>query len=304
MDNIKFLQKKTKKRDKKQMEAMDYIMLALLLVMTILTVVPFYQVVLLSFADRASYASHPVYLLPYSIDFTAYKTLIADSRFLEALKITLFVTIFGVALNMFLSVSGAYVLSKKNLPGRRFLMSLVMFTMLFGGGMIPSYLVNKNLGLVNNVLVFILPSAISSYNMMIMKNYFMSLPAGLIEAAYLDGASEMTIIWKIIVPISKPFMATFCLFYGVARWNEWYACQLYINKTKLYTLQYYLRNIIISMDQTLNEAAKAQMESAGLLNTMAVQMAAIVVVTIPIMCVYPFLQKHFVHGIMLGGMKE
>lgn len=304
MDNIKFLQKKTKKRDKKQMEAMDYIMLALLLVMTILTVVPFYQVVLLSFADRASYASHPVYLLPYSIDFTAYKTLIADSRFLEALKITLFVTIFGVALNMFLSVSGAYVLSKKNLPGRRFLMSLVMFTMLFGGGMIPSYLVNKNLGLVNNVLVFILPSAISTYNMMIMKNYFMSLPAGLIEAAYLDGASEMTIIWKIIVPISKPFMATFCLFYGVARWNEWYACQLYINKTKLYTLQYYLRNIIISMDQTLNEAAKAQMESAGLLNTMAVQMAAIVVVTIPIMCVYPFLQKHFVHGIMLGGMKE
>lgn len=301
---IKNPRKKKSVVDRQRMEAMDWFMFALLLLMSIVTLLPFYQVVLLSFADRLSYAKHPLYLWPYTIDFAAYKVLFEDARFLNALMITVGVTVLGVTLNMLLSVSGAYVLSKKDLPGRRFFLNMVLFTMLFGGGMIPSYLVNKSLGLVNHFLVLILPTAISSYYMIIMKNYFMSLPAGLLEAAYLDGASELTILRRIVVPISKPFMATFFLFYGVARWNEWYMCQLYINKSKLYTLQIYLRNVVISMDQTLNDAAKAQLEAGGLVNTVAVQMATIVVTTLPILCLYPFLQKHFVRGIMVGGMKE
>ncbi len=284
---------------------MDAIILAVLLSLALFTLVPFYQVVVLSFSNKIEYARHPIYLLPYAVDFTAYKTVFSDARFLNSLTVTLGVTGLGTMLNMTLSVCGAYALSKKNLIGRQFFLNMILFTMLFSGGMIPSYLVNKNLGLVNNFLVLILPTAISTYNMMLMKNYFSSLPASLLEAAYLDGASEFRIIWSVVLPISKPFIATFFLFYAVARWNEWYLCNLYINRQALYTLQIYLRNTIIAMDNTLNDMARQAMQASGqVVNEVAVRMSTIVVATLPILCVYPFLQKHFVHGIMVGGLKE
>lgn len=283
---------------------MDTVIAIILGIMTVAAVFPFYQVVLLSFADMASYARHPLYLLPYCFDLTGYKTIFEDPMFFTSLGVTLFITVVGTTINMFLSVMGAYVLSRKYLIGRKFFLNLIIFTMLFNGGLIPTYLVIKNLKLVNTIWAMILPCGISTYYLIIMKNYFMSLPDSLLEAARLDGANEYHILVKVVLPISVPFMATFILFYAVERWNEWYLANLYINKSALYPLQTYLRNVLISMSNTLNDIAKQFMQGHAKVNSTAVQMATIVVATVPILCVYPFVQKHFVKGVMVGGIKE
>lgn len=281
----------------------DAALFLVLMLMAIAAIFPFYQVVLLSFSTVASYASHPLYLLPYAFDLSGYWSLLQDKAFYAAASVTLFVTIVGTMVNMFLSVTGAYVLSRKNLMGRKFFLRMITFTMLFGGGLIPTYIVIKGAGLTNTIWAMVLPSAISTYYLLIMKNYFISLPDSLLEAARLDGANEASILVRIIIPISLPFMATFFLFYAVARWNEWYLANLYISNSKLYPLQTYLRNVLISLNNTLSEEAK---RAAGMqqVNSTAVQMATIVVTTVPILCIYPFIQKHFVKGVMVGGIKE
>ena len=296
--------KRVKKYRVGQRSTLDIVIAVILGFMTLAAVFPFYQVVLLSFADMASYAKHPLYLLPYCFDLTGYKTIFEDPMFFTSLGVTLFITLVGTSLNMFLSVMGAYVLSRKYLMGRKVILNLIIFTMLFNGGLIPTYLVIKNLKLVNTVWAMILPCGISTYYLIIMKNYFMSLPDSLLEAARLDGANEWNILTKVVLPISVPFMATFILFYAVERWNEWYLANLYINKSALYPLQTYLRNVLISMSNTLNDIAKQFMQGHAKVNSTAVQMATIVVATVPILCVYPFVQRHFVKGVMVGGIKE
>lgn len=287
-----------------QTTTMDIVITVVLGLMALAAIFPFYRVVLLSFANTASYASHPMYLLPYSFDLTGYKALMDDPMFFRSVGVTLFVTVVGTTINMVLSVMGAYVLSRKYLMGRKFFLNMIIFTMLFGGGLIPTYLVVKNLGLVNTVWAMILPCGISTYYLIIMKNYFLSLPESLLEAARLDGANEYHILVDVVLPISLPFMATFILFYAVERWNEWYLANIYINKAALYPLQTYLRNVLMSMSNTLNDIAKQFMQDKGKVNTTAVQMATIVIATVPILCVYPFVQKHFVKGVMVGGIKE
>ena len=296
--------KRVKKYRVGQRSTLDIVIAVILGFMTLAAVFPFYQVVLLSFADMASYAKHPLYLLPYCFDLTGYKTIFEDPMFFTSLGVTLFITLVGTSLNMFLSVMGAYVLSRKYLMGRKVILNLIIFTMLFNGGLIPTYLVIKNLKLVNTVWAMILPCGISTYYLIIMKNYFMSLPDSLLEAARLDGANEWNILTKVVLPISVPFMDTFILFYAVERWNEWYLANLYINKAALYPLQTYLRNVLISMSNTLNDIAKQFMQGHAKVNSTAVQMATIVVATVPILCVYPFVQRHFVKGVMVGGIKE
>lgn len=296
--------KKQKKYRVGQMTTMDYVIAVILGIMALTAIFPFYQVVLLSFADTPSYAQHPIYLLPYAFDLSGYKAIFNDPGFFSSVGVTLFVTIVGTSINMILSVTGAYVLSRKYLIGRKFFMNMIIFTMLFSGGMIPSYLVVKDLHLLNNVFAMILPCAISTYYLIIMKNYFVALPDSLLEAARIDGANEFVILTRVVLPISIPFMATFILFYAVERWNEWYLANLYINRSELYPLQIYLRNILISMSNTLNEIAKQFMTTHQRVNTTAMQMASIVVATVPILCVYPFVQKHFVKGVMVGSIKE
>lgn len=283
---------------------LDYVLVIILGLMALAAIFPFYQVVILSFADTITYANHPLYLLPYAFDLTGYKAIFSEPQFFRSILNTLFVTIVGTTLNMTLSVFGAYALSRRYLLGRKVFLNMIIFTMLFSGGLIPTYMVIKGLGLLNNIFVMILPSAISTYYLIIMKNYFMSLPESLLEAARIDGANELTILVKIVLPISLPFMATFILFYAVERWNEWYLANLYISKASLYPLQIYLRNVLISMSNTLNDAAKQFISGHQKVNSTAVQMATIVVTTVPILCVYPFVQKHFVKGVMVGGIKE
>lgn len=283
----------------------DVVLLVILGLLALITLYPFYQVLIISVSNTVSYAQHPLYLLPYEFDTLGYRTIFHDKAFFTSLGVTLFVTIVGTALNMILSVAGAYALSRKTLIGRNVILGLIVFTMLFNGGVIPTYLVIMDLGLVNNIWVMVLPSAISTYYLIIMKNYFVSLPSSLLEAAKLDGANEVTILWRIIIPISMPFIATFFLFYAVERWNEWYQAYLYINKTEIQPLQIYLRNVLINMSNNLSQIAKQMMQShTQKVNSQAIQMATIVVTTVPILCVYPFVQKHFVKGIMVGGIKE
>lgn len=293
-----------KRKKLKSISIFEIILLALLTVLALVTIYPFYNVVITSVANTKSIATHTPYLLPYVVDFTGYKTIMEDVYFFKSLGVTLFITIVGTAINMTLSISGAYVLSKKHLVGRKFLLGAVLFTMLFNGGLVPTYLIVKEYGLVNSIWSMIWPWAISTYYLIIMKNYFMSLPASLEEAAKIDGANDLTVLTKVMLPISAPFMATFALFYSVERWNEWWNALLYINKKDLMPLQMYLREVLINFNTQLATQAQAMIGNQGKVYMQSVQMATIVVATVPILCVYPFVQKHFVKGVMVGSIKE
>ncbi|MGL5677429.1 MAG: carbohydrate ABC transporter permease [Cellulosilyticaceae bacterium] len=293
-----------KKKRFKSISTFDVVLILVLTLLALITIYPFYNVLITSVANTKSIAEHTPYLLPHVVDFTGYKTILEDPYFFKSVGVTVFITIVGTAVNMFLSVSGAYVLSKKDLVGRKVFLWIVLFTMLFNGGLVPTYLVIKDYGLVNSVWSMILPWAISTYYMIIMKNYFMNLPPSLIEAAKIDGANEFTILLKVILPISIPFMATFALFYSVERWNEWWNAMLYINQKDLMPLQMYLREILINFNQQLATQAQAIVGSGSKVYVQSVQMATIVVSTLPVLCIYPFVQKHFAKGVMVGAVKE
>lgn len=288
----------------KKSRTFDVVVIIMFAALALLTLYPFYNVIILSFSNTESVAKHIPYLLPFALDLTGYKTIIQDLDFINSLLVSLFVTIVGTAVNMVLSVIAAYVLSRKYLDGRNMIMSVIVFTMLFGGGLVPTYMVIKDMGLINKVWAMILPTAINTYYLIIMKNYFLGLPDGLFEAAKLDGAGEWTMLWKVAFPLSKPIMATFTLFYAVDRWNEWYNALLYINKKALSPLQIYLRDILTSLNSQLSTQAQQMMGSTQKVSTSAVQMATIVITALPIMLVYPYLQKYFVNGVMVGGIKE
>lgn len=288
----------------KKSRTFDVVVIIMFAALALLTLYPFYNVIILSFSNTESVAKHIPYLLPFALDLTGYKTIIQDSDFINSLLVSLFVTIAGTAVNMVLSVIAAYVLSRKYLDGRNMIMSVIVFTMLFGGGLVPTYMVIKDMGLINKVWAMILPTAINTYYLIIMKNYFLGLPDGLFEAAKLDGAGEWTMLWKVAFPLSKSIMATFTLFYAVDRWNEWYNALLYINKKALSPLQIYLRDILTSLNSQLSTQAQQMMGSTQKVSTSAVQMATIVITALPIMLVYPYLQKYFVNGVMVGGIKE
>lgn len=291
-------------KKKKNFELFDIILLTFFTLLAIITIYPFYNVIIISLATTKSLVQHTPYLLPYVFDLTGYKTVLGDSSFFSAFFVSMTVTIVGTSLNMILSVSGAYVLSKKNLVGRKFFLGMIIFTMLFGGGLIPTYLVMKDYNLLNTLWIMILPAVISPYYLIIMKNYFMELPESLLEAAKIDGANEMTVLIKIVLPISLPFMATFTLFYAVERWNEWWNALIYINESNLKPLQIYLRDILLSFNMQLTTQAQDMIGASTKVNVQSIQMAAIIIATLPILCIYPFVQKHFTKGIMSGAVKE
>lgn len=288
----------------KKSKKFDRILVLVLGILALLTLYPFYNVVILSLSNTESVAKHTPYLLPYAFDLTGYKTILMDVDFRNSLLVSLFVTVIGVAINLTLSLIAAYVLSRRYLDGRNIMMSVIVFTMLFSGGLVPTYMVIKDMGLINSIWSMILPSAINTYYLIIMKNYFLGLPEGLFEAAKLDGAGEWTMLWKIAVPLSKPIVATFSLFYAVDRWNERYNALLYINQKSLAPLQIYLRDILISLNSQLSTQAQQMMGNTGKVSTSAVQMATIMITALPIMVIYPYLQKYFVNGVMVGGIKE
>ena len=295
---------KEKNMKKKKQGAFDIIIVVILTIMALITLFPLYYVLIVSVSDPESIANHVPYLWPHVFDFESYKVVFTEGKFVKSFMNSVFVTVVGTLVNMTLSVFGAYALSKKKLVGRRFFLTLIIFTMLFSGGMIPFYLIVNSLKLNNTLWSMILPCAINTFYLIIMKNYFMSIPESLEDAARIDGANNIQILFQVVLPISMPFIATFMLFYSVERWNEWWNALLFINESDYQPLQIYMREILVNFNNQLSPQAQAVVGQGQRANFQAIQMATIVVSTLPILCVYPFVQKHFVKGMLVGSVKE
>lgn len=289
---------------KKKVSSFHIITILVLSILAIVTIFPFYYVFIVSFSSLEAISSHVPYLFPYVFDTEGYRMVFSESRFLTSFLNSVFVTVAGTVINMLLSVFGAYALSKKRLAGRKIILSMILFTMLFSGGLIPYYLVVSELHLSNTIWAMIIPSAVNTFYLIIMKNYFSSLSPSLEEAAKIDGANDIQILFRVMLPISLPFIATFVLFYSVERWNEWWNALLFINDSSLQPLQIYMRNLLVNYNNQMSQQAMLILGDKRSANFQAVQMASIVVSTVPILCIYPFVQRHFVKGVMVGSVKE
>ena len=265
-------------------------------------VYPLIYVIAASFSDPILFITHRGPLFK-SLGFTldAYKNVLSNRNIASGYRVTLFVVPVGTVINMFLTLLGAYFLSRRGSLWVRPVMMLITFSMFFSGGMIPLYLVVRQVGLYNSIWALIIPSAITTYNMIIMRTSLMGVPVDLEDSARMDGAKDFTILFKILVPVVMPTIAVLILFYGVGHWNSWFSAMLYIRQRSLYPLQLILREILIqnSADSMLTEVAVDRRQFVIII----VKYAVIVVSTLPILCLYPFLQRYFVKGVMVGSLK-
>lgn len=276
--------------------------IGILLVLTgMLCFVPFWYIVCQSFSSNEAISAGKVGLLPVEFQLDSYLYVLKRAPFWKAAWITVLRVAVGLPLGMFLMVTAAYPLSKgKRFPGRDFYVWFIFFTMLFHGGLIPTYLVVRELGMLNTVWGMILPCAVNVFNMLLVLSFFRQLPVELEESASLDGAGHWRILWSIFLPVSKPVLATVALFTLVQHWNSWFDGMIYM-KADRYPLQTYLRSIIISFNFS-NLTPLEQMQLSNF-NENALKSAQMVIGTIPILLVYPFLQRYFVSGITLGSVK-
>lgn len=264
-----------------------YILLTLI---AVIMVIPFIYVIAASFATEAEIQTRPIFFIPDSPTLDAYARIFdmndMGTRVFHSLLISVCVTAIGTFINLFFTTTMAYGLSRTNLIGKKPLLNMVLFTMVFGGGMIPLFLVVKGLGMYDTYAALILPGAISAYNMIIVRNFFMELPRELEEAASIDGCSDIGIFIKIALPLSLPCLATFGLFYAVGHWNNYFGALLYLEDSTKFPFQLVLRNIVM-------QTAETQTDPNALIPEDTLKMAVIVIGTVPILIVYPFLQKHF-----------
>jgi putative aldouronate transport system permease protein len=272
-----------------------------LMLLGLLTVVPFLYMVLGSFAAPEEYAKQGIVLIPTQFSLSAYTYIFSTDTIMRSLLNTVIITIAGTFINIVFTSLMAYPLSRKELLGRRPVMLLIIFSMLFSGGMIPTFLIVKALGLTNTLWSLLLPGAISAFNLIILKNFFQQMPEGLEESAKIDGCNDMMILFRIILPLSMPAIATFSLFYAVGHWNSFFSAILYINDTTKWPIQVLLRQVVIMSEGGIGDSS--QVNEAIALPPQSLKMAVITVSTLPILIVYPFLQKHFAKGVLLGSVK-
>lgn len=279
----------------------------LMLLLAAIFLIPFYLIAVASFTDEVEIAAKGFQFLPKTWTFYNYEYLFGSStKFFNALKITVFITVIGTANSLFFTSLGAYALSRKYLPYRKGLTFYVFLTMLVSGGLIPWYMVINQLGMVDTIYALFVPGTIATWNLIVMRNSFSALPESLEESAKIDGANDFTVFFRIILPISKPILATMIVYWAVGFWNEWYAAMLFISRRNdLKTLQYLLREILTS-NASLNSRSAVRITTINdkAIPSESLKMAAVMVATVPVLCIYPFLQKYFVHGIMLGSIKE
>ncbi len=295
MENTKKLAKR------KKIDAVDVILFIILTVWGLAILLPFINVIAISFSSYKEYLETPLLMFPKSPTLNSYKELIEDGRIWVGYRTTLTILVIGVPLSLFLTASMGYALSRRNYPGKKLILLLVLFTMIFQGGIVPLYLVMKDLHLTNTIWSVILASGMNTFYMILMYNYFQSLPDSLIESARLDGAGEWTILFRVVLPLSLPIIATVVLFYSVDKWNEWFNAMIFVRKAEIQPLQLVLRSMI--MDSQVQDEASALVSIENRPFTNGIKMAAVVVTMVPIMCVYPFLQKHFAKGVMVGAIK-
>ena len=253
---------------------------------------------MVSFSSLKSYLATSIHLWPSEWSLDGYAYMVKNIELWTSYANSLFITIVGTLINMTITTMAAYVLSKKDLKGQRFFMFLAVFTMMFSGGIIPTYIVVKDLHLMNSLWSMILPSAINTYNLIILRNFFMDLPLELEEAALLDGCTEVGVLFRIMLPISKPALTTVTLFYAVDHWNDFFSAIMYINSKQAWPLQLFLRSMLFQNDAAYSSGG----ESLFLLGQ-PMKMAAVMMAIIPIMCAYPFFQKYFTTGMTAGAVK-
>ena len=281
----------------------DIVIWAILIVVALMCLLPFIHVLSKSISEEAYVIANKVVLLPKGFSLNAYKKIFADASIMRSMYVTVVVTVAFTAIGMFLTICAAYVLSRKNLKGRKVMTFLIMLTMYFVAGTIPDYLLMNNLHMLDTWWCLILPLCFAPYNLLIMKNNFQSnISDSLIEAAVIDGASHFTILSKIVVPLSKPIIATIALFYAVGRWNAYQDALYYIKQnTSLRPLQLKLYYLVVAA----TESFQAEGGNVGVLtNPEVLKAACVIFATVPIIIVYPFLQKYFVQGTMVGAVKE
>ncbi len=274
----------------------------LLALVGIITAVPFLYVISMSLTSDTALGTNGVTLIPSEFSLEAYKYLFKNAQSLiNAYGVTIFVTVVGTFLGTMLAIFFAYPLSKKSLPGRNGIMLYILFSMMFSGGIIPFYLVVRGIGLGNSVWALILPSCWSSWNMILVRNFFQSVPDSLEEAAKLDGANDIQVLFRIMIPLSKPIIATIALYFAVGFWNAWYNSLLFIDDSYKQPLMMFLKNIM----ETKNVGASliGSSSASEIPASESLRMATVVVCTAPILCVYPFIQKYFVKGVMVGSIK-
>lgn len=263
---------------------------------------PMIYVLFASFSDSNALMAHEGILwAPINFTTAAYKAVAKNPNIVNGYMNTIFVLVVGVLVNLFMTSLAAYFLSRKNVMFKKYIMVMMIFTMYFSGGMIPTYLNVRDLGLYDSLWSLIIPGAISTYNMIIMRTNFESIPESLEEAAFLDGATHMQILWHVILPLSKAVMAVMVLYYGVAHWNSWFNAAIYLQDTRKHPLQLVLRGILIAND-TASMGESGNMIDAQSIGE-SIKYALVIVATVPILVVYPLIQKYFAKGVMIGAVK-
>lgn len=270
----------------------------ILLTFALATFIPFWNVVCKAFSADWAVISGKVTLLPIGFQLKTIKTVLAGAKFINSFKMSVIITVLGSLISFFITALVAYPLSKKHLKGMKIILMLLVFTMLFNGGLIPTYLVIKKLNLNNTIWALILPNALSVYNMLIIKNYYENLPASIEESATIDGAGNLTVFFRIIAPLSKPVYATILLFVAVALWNDYYNPMIYIMSENLRPLPLYLNEILVELAETEKTGENSVRSISE-----GVRAATTIASAVPILIIYPFLQKYFVKGILIGSVK-
>ena len=280
----------------------DVIIYVVLGMIAISTILPFLYVFAGSFATEKELTEKAFFIVPSVWSLNAYRYAIKTANILRGLKNSVILTTLGTVLCMVFSLTFAFPLSKTHFRGRNFIMNMVIVTMLFSGGMIPSFIVYKAYGLYDTYWALILPGLISPFNMIIIKKFFQGLPVELDEASYMDGANDIQIFLKVALPLSKPVIASISLFYGVGFWNDYFGSMIYLQTAEKYPIQIQLRSIILQ-SSTIVDTMVNDFDINGTPPDKAVKMACTVIATVPILCVYPFVQKYFTKGVMVGAVK-
>lgn len=286
---------------KDRFELMDWILIIILTLGMLCILIPFFNVIAISFTSYKEYMQSTWVIWPKEPTLASYQELFKDNRIFIGYKTTLCYLLFGLPLNLILCTTLAYALCRKGWMGRHLIFMLILFTMIFHGGIVPLYLVMKSFNLTNTIWAVIFAQGMNTFNMILIYNYFCSLPEALMESANLDGADEWTILFKIVLPLSKPILATVVLFVAVQLWNEYFQSMIFLRSNNWQSLQQVLRSIV--MDSQVVDTASAMVDVGEKNFANGIKMAAVMATMVPVMCVYPFLQKYFTKGIMIGAIK-
>ncbi|MCR5715798.1 MAG: carbohydrate ABC transporter permease [Lachnospiraceae bacterium] len=284
-------------------KAFDIVVCLIAAAFCLMCLYPFAIIIGSSFETETNFALYGFSMIPKEFTTKAYKMVLGDAQIFKAYAVTIGTTVFGTILSMFLTITMAYPLSLKKVKYRNVITFYVYFTMLFAGGLVPTYLlISKTLHMKNHLIVLVLPVAFVAWNMFLMRNFFAALPSELAESAYIDGANDIQILTKIILPVSVPGIATISLFYALNYWNQWFNAMLYIDRSDYYPLQYLLMSMLRSID-SMREMARSTGISMGDIPQNSLRMATTVVAIGPVVLLYPFAQKYFTSGLTVGAIK-